>query len=274
MNQILESKQDWDDLAEINAAWFNVPKENLPDHNWEIESFFEGGKAYVKRAMELINKHGLILPRHAALDFGCGIGRVAQALTEEFNVVYGIDISEKMIEIAMQYNQYGDKCIYIANASSDLKILQDGSISFIFSNNALQHNHPDIIKSYLLEFIRILTANGVMLFQIPIDRFTQDEKAIKIRQLPKIHPKRVWNKLKGILIGHDGESRYYKLRKLGFSKKWLFEKWGLRPHINMYFLEETILRDLLESYGCEIKNVEKYQYQDMIHAQFLVLKPG
>lgn len=273
MNELVQSRKDWNDLAEINAAWFNVPRANLPNHQWEIERFFAGGREHLKRSLEMIERYEVVFSRGAALDFGCGIGRVTQALAEEFEIAYGVDISDKMIEIATRFNRHGEKCKYIASDMPNLKMFQDCSIDFIFSINALQHNHTDIIRNYLQEFVRVLPPGGVMLFQIPIERITHDETALQLRSLPRIHPKRVWNKLKGILIGHDQESRYYRLSRLGFPKKWLFEKWGLRPHINMYFLEETEVRKVLEGQGCVIRHVEKYRYEDMVHAQFLAIKP-
>lgn len=272
MDSIRQTKENWDDLAEIDAAWFNVPSDRLADQKWEMGAFFEGGRVYVKRALELLEKHKANIPKNTALDFGCGLGRVTQALADEFSVAYGVDISTRMIESAIQHNQRGDRCRYIANPASDLKIFDDNSINFIFSNNVLQHNPPDIIRNYLREFTRILTPDGVMLFQIPVERLLPDEQEIRLRKLPKIHPKRVWNKLRGILIGHSAEDRYYKLRRLGFSKKWLYEKLGLRPHIDMFFVSEPELREALEGGGCELRHIEKYRYQDMIHAQIMAVK--
>ena len=45
--------------------------------------------------------------RRSALDFGCGIGRLSQALAEHFDQVYGVDISPKMIELARAAQSQG-----------------------------------------------------------------------------------------------------------------------------------------------------------------------
>ncbi|HSG45542.1 MAG TPA: methyltransferase domain-containing protein, partial [Anaerolineales bacterium] len=158
--------------------------------------------------------------------------------------------------------------------TTDLKIFDDNFFDFVFSTNALQHNPPDAIRNYLLEFVRILKPAGVLMFQIPIKMVVIDKNKSYLRSLPKFHPKRIWNKLKGILIGHGIEAKYYRLRNIGLSKKWLNEKLGLRPHINMYFMEQRELRELLESHGCSIKHVEKYEYKNMTHANFVAVKAG
>jgi ubiquinone/menaquinone biosynthesis C-methylase UbiE len=273
MDKIEQIKKDWDDLAEINAAWFNVPSDQLTvDHEWEIDKFFQSGRSHIKKELELIDNLGIVLQREVALDFGCGIGRITQALAEEFRLCFGVDISSKMIEIAKSHNRFEERCKYVANPATDLKIFDVNYFDFVFSTNALQHNPPEVIRSYLLEFARILKPTGVLMFQIPIKHLAADQNTSYLRSFPKYHPKRIWNKLRGILIGHDAETRYYRLKKLGFSKKWLNEKLDLHPRINMNFLEQKEIQDLLESQGCSIKHVEKYEFKDMIHANFVAVK--
>ena len=268
MNDIDQTKSNWDDLAEINAIWFNTPNERIAKN---IDLFFQNGKSQLKKELDLITSLQISLNKGTALDFGCGIGRITQALAEVFEVSYGIDISEKMIEIAKKHNRFGDKCKYIANIRDDLMIFKDGSFDFVFSDNVLQHNSPDVIKKYIEEFARILRPDGILFFQIPL-QLPKHVGSVYLKTLPKFHPKRIWNKLRGILIGHDISTRYYRLRKLGLSKKWLNDTLGLHPHINMYSMEENTVREILGNLGCIVKHVEKYDYEKQIHAVFIVVK--
>jgi ubiquinone/menaquinone biosynthesis C-methylase UbiE len=266
------TRTDWNDLADLNAAWFNVPRQDIVGQQWDLDAFFRGGQAYVARALARAEACGLTVPRTTALDFGCGLGRVTQGLAEHFDVVYGVDVSDRMIKLAQQHNKHGDRCRYVANAVPHLGLFADASIDLVFSNNALQHNSPEIIAAYLREFGRILSPNGVALFQVPVGRITSNAVVSPLSTLPKLHPKRVLNKLKGVLLGHHIESRYYRLRRLGLPKQWLFDTLGLRPYIPMNRVQESEIRSLYETLGCTVASVEHYTYEDLIHAQFLVVR--
>ena len=71
---------------------------------WDEEEFFRHG---VERIDEFLG-HGATLGRpaghEAALDFGCGVGRLSRALASHFDQVTGVDISETMIGRARELN--------------------------------------------------------------------------------------------------------------------------------------------------------------------------
>lgn len=102
-----------------------------------------------------------------ALDFGCGVGRLTQALAIYFEEVYGIDIAPSMIKLAKEYNRYDNKCKFYLNTTDDLKIFPKNSFNFIYSNITLQHIKPLYTKRYLKEFIRVLKPHGLLIFQLP-----------------------------------------------------------------------------------------------------------
>ncbi len=117
--------------------------------------------------MQYIESLGVSLPRGRALDFGCGVERLTQALTCYFAQVDGIDIAPSMIALAKEYNQHGDKCTYHLNEATDLSLFADNSFDFIYSNITLQHMEPRYAKQYIQEFIRLLTPQGLVVFQLP-----------------------------------------------------------------------------------------------------------
>ena len=102
-----------------------------------------------------------------ALDFGCGVGRLTQALAIYFEEVYGIDIAPSMIKLAKEYNRYDNKCKFYLNTTDDLKIFPKNSFNFIYSNITLQHIKTLYTKRYLKEFIRVLKPHGLLIFQLP-----------------------------------------------------------------------------------------------------------
>ena len=110
---------------------------------------------------------GVEAPRRRALDFGCGPGRLTQALASHFGQVDGVDISPSMLELAQQLNQKPDRCHYHLNDTGDLRGFKDQTFDFVYSSITLQHVGPAYVVDYLKEFIRVLLPGGVLVFQLP-----------------------------------------------------------------------------------------------------------
>ncbi|MBI2841163.1 MAG: class I SAM-dependent methyltransferase [Acidobacteria bacterium] len=109
----------------------------------------------------------IAVPPRRALDFGCGVGRLTQALCRHFDHCDGVDVATSMIAAARRIDAYPDRCSYHLNRSPDLRLFSEGSFSFIYSSLVLQHMHPDLACRYIRELIRVLAGDGVLVFQIP-----------------------------------------------------------------------------------------------------------
>lgn len=118
-------------------------------------------------------------PRGPALDFGCGVGRLTQALARRMDRVVGADISPVMVGLAQQLNQYPDRASYICTSVTGLETLQARSFQCIYSNIVLQHVTPDAAVGYLHEFFRLLGPDGLLVFQLPSHRASQAAAEIK-----------------------------------------------------------------------------------------------
>jgi ubiquinone/menaquinone biosynthesis C-methylase UbiE len=101
-----------------------------------------------------------------ALDFGCGVGRLTQALADHFTEVHGVDISPSMIEHARSFNRHPERCLFHLNSSNELRMFEDNWFDFVYSNIALQHIEPKYSKRYLQEFLRVLKPGGATVFQL------------------------------------------------------------------------------------------------------------
>jgi len=134
---------------------------------WDADEFFATGVREVGALMEQAAAWRKPIARRSALDFGCGIGRLSQALADHFDSVYGVDISPKMIELAQQHNRKGARAEYMCSAAGDLSHFADGSIDMILSWITLQHMRPRYARRYIQEFLRVLAPGGLLVFQYP-----------------------------------------------------------------------------------------------------------
>ena len=164
---IKKLKKNWDAFGKMDPLWAILQAADKKGKKWHREEFFQSGVSEIDAVMHYVESLGTSMPRGRALDFGCGVGRLTQALTHYFTQVDGIDIAPSMITLAREYNQHGDKCTYHLNETTDLGLFADNSFDFIYSNITLQHMEPRYAKQYIQEFIRVLTPQGLLVFQLP-----------------------------------------------------------------------------------------------------------
>jgi ubiquinone/menaquinone biosynthesis C-methylase UbiE len=120
----------------------------------------------VKTVLDHAQSIGVTVDIHGnALDFGCGAGRLTQALAANFARAVGVDISLIMIELAEKHNSFPASSQYIASGSDSLP-LGDGTFSFVYSSIALQHIQPSVAERYIAELLRVLKPGGTLVFQV------------------------------------------------------------------------------------------------------------
>lgn len=157
----------WDALGRDDPLWAILSDADKKGRRWNTKEFFATGAREVAALMADVRSLGNALGSRAALDFGCGVGRLTQPLAEHFAEVVGVDLSPSMIRLAQQYNRRPDRCRYSVNASPDLARFPTGSFDFVLSYLTLQHIPPRYTKRYLREFVRVATRGGMLCFQLP-----------------------------------------------------------------------------------------------------------
>jgi SAM-dependent methyltransferase len=165
--RLSEVQRFWDRQAHADPMWAILTDPAKSGGRWDADEFFATGTREIGVFMEQAAEWGAPASRCSALDFGCGIGRLSQALADHFGQVYGVDISPKMIELARQHNRKGARCEYLCNSAGDLRRFADGSIDMIYSWITLQHMRPRHARRYMREFLRLLAPGGLLLFQYP-----------------------------------------------------------------------------------------------------------
>jgi SAM-dependent methyltransferase len=166
--EVLERLQNvWETHAKDDPLWAIISTPGKMGGKWDLNEFLQTGRHEIDQLLETLSSNDIEFERSSALDFGCGVGRLTQALARSFESVCGVDISPTMIENARKLNQYHGKCRYYLNARQDLRLFHDDRFSFIYSSMVLQHMSPGVARNYLAEFGRILKPGGLLVFQLP-----------------------------------------------------------------------------------------------------------
>lgn len=230
----MDSRDIWEILGESDPLWTILTSPDRRGIGWKVEEFFATGRREIDAVMEYVALLGIAVRRGRALDFGCGVGRLTQALSLHFEEVYGVDIASSMIDLAARYNRCGDRCKYFQNDAGDLKLFPDNSFDFIYSNITLQHISPRCCQNYIGDFLRLLRPRGVLLFQLT------DRPAV-ISSSGRINPK-------GLLLRIVPKSLLYFAHRnvLGSYK---------RPKIEMYCVRRRSVLKLLRDSGGRIVDV-------------------
>jgi 2-polyprenyl-3-methyl-5-hydroxy-6-metoxy-1,4-benzoquinol methylase len=236
-------RRDWESIADNDALWGILSAENKRGGKWSLDEFFKTGINEINNLVEIkIKELEIVLNWNNALDFGCGVGRLTQAMATYFKHCYGVDISSKMIELANKYNKYGEKCTYIVNNSDNLKIFSSDFFDFIYTTITLQHMARTNIKSYLEEFIRTLQPKGILVFQL-------------ISHLPLRYRLQPTRRLFSVL------------KKLGFSEQFLFSKLKLCP-IRMSFIAESELVDFIRTLNGVVLKINSSKLDNGVISNF------
>ncbi len=167
-------------------------------NRWDIKEFFETGRRHVGEVLQYADRLGLRLGFSRALDFGCGVGRLSQALAERFQEVVGVDIAESMVAKAREFNRHGSRVQYVVHANDDLSCFEDRMFDLVYSVITLQHIPPEAAAAYIREFFRVLRPGGVALFQVPCGRrYRPGSLGAWAYRVRRQHLRRWWKMVRG-----------------------------------------------------------------------------
>jgi 2-polyprenyl-3-methyl-5-hydroxy-6-metoxy-1,4-benzoquinol methylase len=152
-------------------------EENLSD---DVRAeFFESGKLYMRDIMRRVNE---LFPDkaefHRAMDFGCGVGRLAIPLAEYADHVTAIDVSRSMLEEA------ADNCVrqHVSNvefALSDDELSAVGKgFDLIHSFIVLQHIPVKRGERILRELLARLAPGGICILHMTYDKTLERHRLV------------------------------------------------------------------------------------------------
>jgi SAM-dependent methyltransferase len=105
--------------------------------------------------------------RDAALEIGCGPGRLMRPLSRHFKEIHGVDVSDSMIQLARERLRNTPNAFPHHNSGSDLSMFPDEKFDYVYSYAVFQHiPSRDVVFQYLREARRVLKTGGILHCQI------------------------------------------------------------------------------------------------------------
>ena len=157
-------RRDWIRLGEQDPLWAVYVSADKRGGRWDPGQFLATGRADVAAVVAWLSRLGFGPRWDRVLDFGCGAGRLSQALAAHAGEVVGVDVSPPMLDMARRLDPAG-RCSFVLNPASDLGLFADGSFDLVYSELVLQHLPAPVIDGYLAEFVRVLAPGGVAVLQ-------------------------------------------------------------------------------------------------------------
>ena len=138
------------------------------------EQFYDSGAMDVGVFFNACASNNLNVPTSGrVLDFGCGVGRLAQHLSTKFDKYVGIDISAPHLALAAKrMNDIGRRNVSFQSLTDFI----DASETYdcFFTVLVLQHNPPPVMADLLRLLLARLETGGVGYFQIPCELFNYE----------------------------------------------------------------------------------------------------
>ncbi|MEO6688097.1 MAG: class I SAM-dependent methyltransferase [Dokdonella sp.] len=171
-------------FAHVNASWQQLGETDpyysvltnpkylgLPSGEI-IDTFFRSGHDEVRRFLLTLERNGLAIDQGATcLEYGCGLGRVTQALAPHFSRTLAVDISSAHLALAERHAREAEAGNIEWRHLESVAALDDlPAVDVVYSIIVLQHNPPPVIDRIIAAFARILKPGGLAYFQVPTYR--------------------------------------------------------------------------------------------------------
>jgi ubiquinone/menaquinone biosynthesis C-methylase UbiE len=264
MTSLSEIRENWEGFAQADPLWAICVDSEKSGGRWTKEEFFATGEREISKVMGHLRSLGLSPAKTAvALDFGCGVGRLTRALSQHFDMCWGVDISPTMIHLAKDFHASNPRCKFWLNEVDNLRRFEDGHFGFIYTSITLQHIPVHYLRNYLLEFVRVLKPGGIFVFQVP-DR---DNRGVPLRIENFLGVRRRLKRLGRLVVGKRIETLRMDMTCFPEEKiRELFSDQGVRIvdvkltnsaqgsfNGNLQFLEPELKRGWVSKQYCVVK---------------------
>lgn len=155
---------DWNTFANYDPMWAILRDESKKNRGWNEEEFYNTGKLEITAILDKAKELGYPKSYGTALDICCGIGRLTSNLIGHFDKVIGLDISQKMVDIA---NEKHKQATFVRGNSLDF--LGDQKVDLIMERIGFQHSDPEYVLNYIKGALKHLAVGGLFTFMMPPD---------------------------------------------------------------------------------------------------------
>jgi SAM-dependent methyltransferase len=189
-----DTDADWRELGQSQPYWGVL---SHPDFRSEaitpegIETFYASGRDYIAEIVQNLERATGAAPSGRALDFGCGVGRLAEAMAD-YAQVTGLDISPGMLALARKRS---GKPTYVGE-------MPDGPFDWINSFIVFQHIEPPRGLEILEQLMARLATGGAVSLQFTIWREPNLEPPVFTGWKAKAQALRYRLWLKSLPAGH------------------------------------------------------------------------
>ena len=153
-------RADWNERAGEDAYYYVAFGRRQQDD----EEFFATASDVVKGLLWDLKR---VRGRDAALEIGCGPGRLMLPLSRHFGQIHGVDVSDEMIKLAQQHLAGAPNAHLHHNSGCDLAMFPDEWFDFVYSYAVFQHiPSREVVFSYLREARRVLKTGGILRCQM------------------------------------------------------------------------------------------------------------
>lgn len=165
------SDASWEKWGEENPYYGVLTDDRFRGENLNDErkaEFLETGRRHIRRVLEIAERRcGGMTAKRAALDFGCGVGRLVLPLAEIFEHVTGVDVSMGMLNVAR--SNCTERGIHnVEFRRSDDRLAQvEGTFDFIHSYLVFQHIPAVRGEKILAGLVDRLNDGGIMAIHLP-----------------------------------------------------------------------------------------------------------
>jgi SAM-dependent methyltransferase len=157
---LAQMRADWNARASEDANYYVAFGRRDQDN----EEFFATA-ADVLRDLE--SQLPRLRRRDAALEIGCGPGRLMRPMSRHFGEIHGVDVSDEMILLAAERLRDTPNAHPRHGSGADLELFPDNHFDFVYSYAVFQHiPSREVVFRYLAEAQRVLKPGGVLRCQL------------------------------------------------------------------------------------------------------------
>src|SRR6266545_1984541 len=148
-------RADWNERAGEDANYYVAFGRREQDD----EEFFSSARDVV-RGLEADFRR--LQGRDAALEIGCGPGRLMRPLSRHFAEIHGVDVSDEMIALARERLQDIPHAHPHVGDGASLREFPDDTFDFVYSYAVFQHvPSREVVSEYMREIHRVLKPGGL-----------------------------------------------------------------------------------------------------------------